>query len=145
MIDNELTREIPSVQTLLDWFGYLPNFHDAEIVKIVLNRQGRSELVVHAFRTTGAINTKGQFLTEKHAIVTFGLDDVSDTELCGFNNQNVISGLVIQKVDTSFRLNLYGCYGVQGYIVSARIEIDIEAGMPAESVYAETLRPISPS
>ena len=40
-------REIHGAAELHDWFGYWPNFHDAEIINLHLNRTGSSSLRVH--------------------------------------------------------------------------------------------------
>jgi hypothetical protein len=44
--------EIPGAVELHDWFGYWPDFHDAEIISLHLNRKGCSSLRVHAWDTT---------------------------------------------------------------------------------------------
>ena len=77
---------IEGAQNVVNWFGYWPTFHDAEVVSIMLNRAGSSELKVHAFETTSDVDPAGYFVSRKHAILTFGFegyvsDEVGSTHL----------------------------------------------------------------
>ncbi|MBI1792171.1 MAG: hypothetical protein HYR60_32000 [Acidobacteria bacterium] len=59
MNERELTGEVPGTSELIAWFGYWPSFHDAEVLDLELHRTGQSTIRIHAFETTGQVNTQG--------------------------------------------------------------------------------------
>jgi hypothetical protein len=136
MEQTSLPADVPGVTEIVRWFGYWPTFHDAEIVSIELIRSGTSTLKVHTFTTSKELDARGCFITNKHVIVSFLLDDIRALQLDGFNHQNVIFDLVLKKHSEGYELVLGGCYGVEGRIVANEIRITFEAGIPPSSVYA---------
>jgi hypothetical protein len=122
---------IPGAKDLYAWFGHWPSFHDAEIVSLHLNRSGSSSLRVHTWETTKDVDEKGYFVLAKHVVVEFLMETVSDLNLAGFNHQNVIFGLGIEKADSRFRLSLDDCYGLAGYIDAEQLSLRIVPGKPS--------------
>ena len=61
---------IEGAQALLNWFGYWPTFHDAEVLSIVLKRSGKSQVKVHVFGGTSELDRTGAPAV-KHAVATF--------------------------------------------------------------------------
>lgn len=49
-------KSIPGGAELLAWFGYVPSFHDAEIIDLHLNRHGPSTLRIHVWEMTGKVD-----------------------------------------------------------------------------------------
>lgn len=76
---------------LLAWFSGHPNFHDAEILRLDLNRRGASLAMSQSF------SAKGHYggAPFKHAIITFcfSSDDVVEVSMHGFSHQNVIGSM----------------------------------------------------
>jgi hypothetical protein len=56
---------------------------------------------------------------------------VSGLSLNGFNRQNVIFGLAVDKTDSGFRLTLDDCYGLAGSVEVERMSISITPGRPS--------------
>jgi|ERR1035441_10497797 hypothetical protein len=110
---------------LHDWFGYWPSFHDAEVLSLHLNRVGTSSLQVHTWEITKEVDDRGYFVTSKHAVVEFTFEAVSGLSLNGFNHQNVIFGLEIEKTDSGVRLTLDQCYGLAGSIEANEMSIRV--------------------
>src|SRR5712692_434714 len=52
-------QAIDGARELHDWFGYWPSFHDAEIIRLHLNRRGSSSLVIHTWEMTKEVDEKG--------------------------------------------------------------------------------------
>ncbi len=121
---------IPGAAELHDWFGYWPGFHDAEIISLHLNRRGTSSLRVHAWDTTKEVDDKGHYVMAKHVVVEFIFEKIFDLALNDFSQQNVISGLGIERIDSGFRLTLGACYGLAGNIEAERISLRITPGKP---------------
>jgi hypothetical protein len=125
------TSEIHGAAELQEWFGYWPSFHDAEIVGLHLNRKGSSSLRVHTWEMTKEIDEKGYYVLAKHVVVEFIFEAVSGLSLNGFNHQNVIFGLAIEKTDSGFRVTLYDCYGLAGSIEAEKMSLRLTPGKPA--------------
>ncbi len=91
--------QIPGGQALLDWFGYVPSFHDAEIVGLDLRRTGRAccASTISSRHTSPSTSKAAPIVFEKHAVVTFALEDIMDLQLNGFSHQNVIGGLTLRR------------------------------------------------
>jgi hypothetical protein len=95
-----------------------------------LNRKGSSSLRVHTWDTTKEVDEKGYNVQAKHVVVEIILETVSDLSLDGFSQQNVISGLNIEKTDSGFQLVLGECYGMAGRVEAERLSIRITPGQP---------------
>jgi hypothetical protein len=69
-------KDIQGSAELYDWFKYWPDFHDAEILSLHLDRKGTSSLRVHTWEMTKETNEKGYYVLEKHVVVEFILEGV---------------------------------------------------------------------
>jgi Immunity protein 50 len=127
-------NEIRGAQALYDWFGKWPSFHDAEIVSVHLNRRGPSSLVIHTWSMTNEVDERGCYLLEKHVVVEFVLDEVAELDFDGFNHQNVIFGLDLEKKGEGFVLTLDHCYGLAGTIEAKKIAIILKPGKPLDGL-----------
>lgn len=131
---------------LLAWFGEVPTFHDAEIISLSLTRQGRSELKIHGWIMTDKADPDGYIVLDKHAVVTFSLEDVMDLQLDSFSPQNVINALVLGRARERGRgayhaipaepddieIELLPCYGLNGFIRAKKVEISFTPDPPSE-------------
>jgi len=130
---------------LVNWFGRVPSFHDAEILSLHLSRKGQSVLRLHAWIITGEIGDDGYFVLDRHAIVTFTLNEVMDLQLDGSSFQNVISGLVLRHapdrperrgylalnpLPQDIEIELEPCYGLSGLIRARAVSIAFEPRKP---------------
>ena len=125
--------EIPGRDEVMKWFGEWPSFHDAEILELYLDRSGPSWVKLHAWLTTNRTDDKGYFILEKHAVVTFTFDDISDLKLDDFSSQNVISCLLLTRRADRLRISLGPCYGIAGYIEAKAITVSLSPGKPSAS------------
>ena len=123
-------KSINGAEELYDWFGFWPSFHDAEVVKLHLNRRGASNLLIHIWEMTKNVDSKGYYELVKHVVVEFTLEGVSALSLEGFSGQNVIFGLAIDRIEAGFRLTLDPCYGLSGSIVAQGVFIRFTPGKP---------------
>jgi hypothetical protein len=147
MISDQIPHiynEVPGGPELLSWFGRVPSFHDAEIINLDLRRSGKSFLRVHGWTDAAAVDDKGCIVLEKHAVVTFALEEIMDLQLDGFSHQNVIFGLKLQRATDRGRSNYYAlpqspedieielepCFGLDGVIRAKRVSISFEPGLP---------------
>ena len=139
---------IPGGSNLIAWFGQIPDFHDAEIVSLGLRRRAPSMLVIHAWNGTNEADHRGARVLDKHAVVTFALEDIIDLQLSGFSHQNVISGLRLRRApERPDRLPFYGIdpspkdyefeleprLGLNGIIRCRRVLVDFVPGRPDDT------------
>jgi hypothetical protein len=130
---------------LVQWFGRVPSFHDAEILSLCLHRRGESFLRLHGWIMTGAVGQDGYFILDKHAIVTFRLTEIMDLQLSSFSRQNVIGGLTLRRapyrpdrrphltsdpLPEDIEVELEPCYGLDGLIRARSVSITFEPGKP---------------
>ena len=133
---------------LIAWFGYVPDFHDAEIVELSLHRRAPSILRVHTWITRQEVDEQGYFVQDKHVVVTFTMEGIMDLQLDGFSHQNVISELVLRPapdrperqacyaLDPSsgdLEIALEPCFGLDGRIRCQTVRIDLTPGMPTDA------------
>lgn len=139
--------DIPGGPELIEWFGCVPTFHDAEILSFDLQRIGTSKLCIHYWNTRNEVDERGYFIRDKDAVLTFILEQILDLKLEGFSSQNVISDLTIRNaldrparrafysLDPSasdYELELQPCYGLAGLIRCRSVSIQFSAGKPAD-------------
>lgn len=121
---------IHGAKELHGWFGYWPNFHDAEILSLHLNRAGTSTMNIHTWEMTKEVDTKGFYVLSKHVVVAFAMKEIFDLSLNGFTQQNVVSSLGIEKVENGYRLILGDCFGLGGRIDARDLSIALTPGKP---------------
>jgi len=124
---------VEGAKDLRDWFGYWPTFHDAEVIRLHLNRSDASTLALHTWETTKEVDEKGFYVLTKHVVVEFVMTEVVGLSLNGFNHQNVVFGLAIDRVDGSYRLTLEDCYGIAGTIDATDVSIRLAPGKPKDA------------
>jgi hypothetical protein len=139
--DQILWREIPGGSELVECFCHDPEFHDAEIVQVILNRRSRSSISIHIW-------SNDPFDIAKHVVVTFSLADIADLRFENFSHQNVLNGLTVRPApERKDRQPYYGrdphpedveielrpCYGFSGFIRARAIGITFVKGKPEDT------------
>jgi len=123
---------VSGAQDLFNWFGYWPDFHDAEVLSLNLDRSALSTLRLHTWEMTGELDEKRHYVLKKHVIVEIGLREVFDLDLKEFSHQNVISGLTIERIEDGYRLKLGYCFGLHGTIDALELTFRITPGAPSD-------------
>jgi hypothetical protein len=139
---------IPGGPDLVAWFGYVPSFHDAEIVSLGLHRRAPSLLSLHAWNMTKDVDDRGYFVLDKHAVVTFTLEDILNLQLDGFSHQNVVFGLRLRLAPdrpdrrpfywfepslSDYEIELEPCFGLDGRIRCRRVSVAFVPGKPGDA------------
>jgi hypothetical protein len=132
-VDNKnwIRANIHGASQLADWFEYWPLFHDAEVTELHFDRSGTSWLKVHTWHTTNE-TISSHFITNKHVVVTFKLQDIQELELSEFNGTNVIHWLKLNPVEHGIELQMEPCMGVFGRIAARQMEIEFLPGKPVD-------------
>jgi hypothetical protein len=125
---------IPGGQSLLEWFGRVPRFHDAEVLDISVAAKTPSFVRIHTWIMTDKVDDRGYFATDRHAVVTISFDEVTSITL---NNFNVMPGIIfdleVSSTEDGFQVIWSGSYGVTGMLRAKRISVDFEPGKPERS------------
>jgi hypothetical protein len=121
---------IPGADQLVDWFGFWPSFHDAEILELHLDRNSKSFIRIHTWLTNNEVDASGRFISDRHVVVTFWLERIVALSLWDFNSQNVISGVDIGATPAGHRVKLCPCYGLSGDIEAEKVSVTLEPGKP---------------
>jgi hypothetical protein len=141
--------EIYGAELVTGIFGHWPSFHDAEVVRLVLERTAKYEAGpllladVHTFETTPDIDPQGFYVRRHHTLVYLRFDGVQDLELNNFNNQNALSGLVFTEIgspafpEPSYEIVFHGVHGVSATFRCREVMVVgvqpwvVETGAPA--------------
>ena len=96
----ELVR---AADRLTNIFGHWPTFHDAEVVRVVLDRRGPGgptlEAEIHVFEMTSEVDPAGYYVLKNHTLVTLRFRGVELRALSSFNHQNVLYELSLTPID----------------------------------------------
>jgi len=78
---------------------------------------------------TKQVDERGFFLHTKNIVVEFILEEIFKLDLEGFNGQDVIFGLSVEKVESGFKLTIDPCIRLGGEIVAGNVAIRL---LPSE-------------
>lgn len=123
---------VEGAKDLHNWFGYWPNFHDADLIRLDIDRSGAVMMVLHTWEMTKEVDAKGFFVLVKHVVVEFVLKGIVALSLDGFAHENTLMGLAIERVDRGYLMTLDDCYGITGTIEATSISIRLTPGKPKD-------------
>jgi len=110
--------------SLVDKFGYWPDFHDFEILRLKMDRSGPFiAMHIYGFRTLKEIDEKGYFKKTNECVITLRFNSISEVVLENFNQQNVLSELTFEERDGLLKTTISTSFGLCGYIMSKTVEV----------------------
>ena len=114
---------IKNVQALISIFGRWPSFHDAEVCRLRLDRDGTClEMEVYIFAVGRAIDERGHYKRSNESLLTLRFCEIEDVHLEGFNHQNVIASLTLRK-DQRIDVELESIFGLGGKFSCGAVEV----------------------
>lgn len=130
--------DLPGGAALIEWYGFIPSFHDGFVLSTRLASDGPGEIRIHTWRMTDRTDAKGAIILDKHAVVTFVLEDVFEVNLQKFNEIGCVHDLEVVPVDGGFEIRWYdvsgaGGPGIEGSIRARRMSVSFMPGKPAKS------------
>ena len=115
--------DIQNKEALINIFGCWPDFHDAEIVRMSLERKGDGgpylETQIYVYEPTTEIDDKGYYIIKHRTLVTFRFTHFVLEYLKEFNQQNVLYDLKITNIKPeenngcNFRVEMPSSYGCE--------------------------------
>lgn len=97
-------------------FGGWPSFHDAEIIRVLIRRDGHSTITIRLMERQG-----------QGVAVTFTFQEILELKLEGedVNRQNVISTLSVEPSGTATTVTFGPCYGLWGVITAEHVGVRV--------------------
>jgi hypothetical protein len=136
----ESLEKIKNSNLLIDVFHRFPSFHDAEVLRIALDRGERSgfdpslEALVHVFEGTGEVDENGRYRLKNHVLVLFRFSKIVNLQLTDFNQQNVLWNLEIINLSDRERDKVK-------FKVVFRSSFGVSASFHCEAVSIESVEP----
>lgn len=133
---------ISGAERILQIFGEWPSFHDAEVLRLVLDRSGSDgpslEVKIHVFEATQEVDPSGYYVLKNHTLISLKFIRVCLDEIKWFNHQNVLWSLDIFPISSeeneglSIGVEMPSSYGMEAKFKCARCEvIDVEPFEPS--------------
>ena len=133
----DLADKIRNSNLLTEIFGEWPSFHDAQVLKIVLDRAPSGEFCgpaleayIHVFEITSEVDKDGFYKLTNHTHVELAFLEIDELSLEDFNHQNVLNSLIVRKTLEGYDLILYGIYGVSASISSRYLRVELSPWQP---------------
>src|SRR4030095_2473016 len=108
---------------LVSIFGRWPSFHDAEVLRVSLDRSGIEgptlDATIHVFEMTSEVDAKGYYVLKNHTEVTLRFTEVTLSRFQWFNHQNVLSSLEVEELNPPehegrcWRIGMPSSYGLE--------------------------------
>ncbi len=117
-------------------FGYWPTFHDAEVLRICLQRttpyEDGPELLadIHVFEIGDKVGPDGTLVLRHHTLVSFRFSGIDELVVRGFGNQNAIVGLSISDIRSrqlerlNFEVSFEGTFGTSTDFLCRDVAVD---------------------
>ena len=128
---------IEGYEQVIARFGQWPSFHDGEVLRVVLDRLNRSasganiptaELHIRGWIMGPEVTDEGFFKLHNDSVVRLLFEDIFDFDLEGFNQQNVLSSLVLTLIEDpngsqALHVELEHCYLFSGEFSTRRAKV----------------------
>jgi hypothetical protein len=121
---------VTGARELFDWFGYWPDFHDAEIMRLRLEAGAPSSIVIHTWEMTNQVDSKGFYELRKHVVVEFVIEAISTINLQDPWDHSILLDLGVDKTEAGFRLSFSAAYGLFGTIEARGLSLRITPWKP---------------
>jgi hypothetical protein len=121
-----LVDRISGALALKDWFGYWPNFHDAEVISLSLIAGAPTSLRVTTWDTSSQLDERGYFGRSKFVTVEFVMESITSCSLFDVDViPAIIFGLEIVRSGDLWTIVLDPCYGMYGTLTARDIRISL--------------------
>lgn len=111
-----MIEKIENHQLVKNHFGYWPEFHDAEIIRICCDRN--LDTMIPTVGIKLYVKEK-----QKHCIIDFEMIGIKEIEIEGFNYQNIVFGIDFGEENGFLTVDINPTFGVSGYISAKRVKV----------------------
>ena len=126
------TKAIENAELVESVFGCWPSFHDAEIHSIAITWDCDSgpqmDVTIHHWKMTSEVDSKGYYVLKDHTLTTLRFFNISELQLAGFNQQNVLCDIEITEIaeapsKSSFSVSMPSSFGCEASFKCGRIRV----------------------
>ena len=130
---------IQGFELVVAHLGLWPSFHDAEVLKLAIDRTCVAtakelspvlDLHLRGWVMTSEVSEQGFYKLHGEAVFHFQFEGVTQLQIEGFNNQNVVSALHLEVVEHPhefgrhvLQVELEHCYEFQASFVAQRAKV----------------------
>ncbi|AIZ63955.1 hypothetical protein PK28_10130 [Hymenobacter sp. DG25B] len=120
-------RRIANASLVLEYFGYWPNFHDAEVKKVTFEANPgyypTVTFLIAASEMTTSTDELGYFRQAKCCEIELRFIGVKEIDFDGFGHQNVIFSLKFDEQDADLTCTLDSAVGLDAFIIAQSAEV----------------------
>lgn len=112
-------------EKVIEYYGWWPTFHDAEVRELFLNHIGPTcKMKIYVYDMYRNQDTLEWSKSDRYAVVSFQFNQIEEIELKNFNKQNVLSCIEFKKEEKGIiNVSFPSIYGLDGYIRCKNIEV----------------------
>ncbi|MGU3492845.1 hypothetical protein ACLBXM_02280 [Xanthobacteraceae bacterium A53D] len=130
-LDHVSGSDWPGQAALVEWFGRMPGFHDAELLELRLVPGGESVMRLHAWLITDRLDANGYFISDRHAQVKLVLDRVTRVACTDMDLfPAIVLRLDIVPSDAGVQIVWETSYGVEGMVEARALRFELAPGRP---------------
>ena len=126
-----MTESIRGAELLTAVFGRWPSFHDAEVLRLTLDRAAGADgccgptltAEIYAFELTNEVAADGAYVLQNQVVVTFRFLEVAELRLEGLDRQNMLWDLYIRDIRERQEVSLAPGGGIGASFLCNEIEI----------------------
>ncbi|MDU0371290.1 Imm50 family immunity protein [Hymenobacter endophyticus] len=123
--ENPAVSRIINSEIVLQHFGYWPDFHDAEITKVVFETYptGRYSVTftIEVWEMVNELDEQGHYKQAKHCLIELQFIGIEEMEFNSFNYQNVIFDLVFAERGSNIECRFDSSNGLEAAIVAEEV------------------------
>jgi hypothetical protein len=127
-------ESIAGAKELHDWFGYWPDFHDAEVLIFRLDTAAPSLLALHTWEMTNKIDEQGYYELTKHVVVRFELESIRSVSVVDLWHKSILLDLTVDTTESGFQVSFSAAYGISGTIELERLSLSVTPGKPSPPI-----------
>ena len=124
---NPAVAQISNAEAVYQHFGYWPDFHDAEIIKVTFEShpgyRATVTFTLAAFEMTSETDEKGFYKLVKHCKVEFLFTGIREMEFDYFGHQNVIFDLVFEEHNGAIQGTFNSSVGLDAVVVAEEVAV----------------------
>ena len=122
----ELAARIPGAAEFISCFGHFPRFHDGSVLEFALDLSRSGHLRVKAFRMNSDVDDKGYYRLDKHCVVNFFFEEITDADLGFEDAAEIIDNIAIKEHDSGFEMEIEAINGLDAMLRMKSLSLTFE-------------------
>ncbi|SNS01374.1 Imm50 family immunity protein [Hymenobacter mucosus] len=123
--ESPAVSQIVNAEIVREYFGYWPDFHDAEITKVTFQAhpgyRASVTFVIAAFEMTREVDERGHYILTKHCAIEIQFTGIQELTFDYFSHQNVIFELIFEEAGSNVECRFVSSVGLDASIVAEEV------------------------